>query len=142
MCSISIAADGAFHGVERAVEPIRGARILLVEDNEINQRVASEMLRGAGFEVEWADNGPIAVERINERFAQGRPYDLVLMDMQMPVMDGVTVSRHIRQRYSAEQLPVVAMTAHAAADRERCMTAGMNGCVTKPIQPDALWHAL
>ena len=129
--------------LEGALDPIRGARILLVEDNEINQLVACEMLRGVGFAVDVANNGQIAVQQVRDRFAEGRPYDLVLMDMQMPVMDGVTASKLIRHSYRSEQLPIVAMTANAMkADRDRCLAAGMNGFVTKPIDADALWQAL
>jgi PAS domain S-box-containing protein len=129
--------------LEGALDPIRGARILLVEDNEINQLVACEMLIGVGFSVEVANNGQIAVQQVRDRCAEGLPYDLVLMDMQMPVMDGVTASKLIRLHFSSAQLPIVAMTANAMrADRERCLAAGMNGFVTKPIHADALWEAL
>ncbi|NVO05670.1 MAG: response regulator, partial [Rhodoferax sp.] len=129
--------------LEAQLAPLGGARILLVEDNEINQQVACEMLHGVGMEVDVADNGQLAVQRVAARQAEGRQYDLVLMDMQMPVMDGVTASRLIRETLSADQLPIVAMTANAMkADRERCMQAGMNGFVSKPFNPDELWRAL
>ncbi len=128
---------------ERALAPLRGARILLVEDNEINQQVACEMLRDAGFAVDVVQNGERAVQQVQERHAAALPYDLVLMDMQMPVMDGVTATRLIRKQHAAQDLPIVAMTANAMqADRERCLEAGMNGFVTKPVQADALWQAL
>ena len=128
---------------EAALAPLAGARILLVEDNEINQLVACELLRDAGFVVDVADNGQIGVQQVHERHAQGQPYDIVLMDMQMPVMDGVTAARLIRERYGAQALPIVAMTANAMqADKERCLAAGMNGFVSKPIDPDALWRTL
>ncbi|WP_374401318.1 PAS domain S-box protein [Niveibacterium sp.] len=116
----------------------RGARILLVEDNDLNQQVASELLRDAGFVVDIADDGAIALDCLTRS-----PYDLVLMDMQMPVMDGVTATREIRanERYAA--MPIVAMTANAMqADRERCLEAGMNDHLAKPIEPDALWATL
>jgi len=129
--------------LECALESRAGARILLVEDNEINQMVACEMLRGVGFAVEVAENGQIGVHHVHARHAEGQPYDLVLMDMQMPVMDGVTASRLIRETYAADVLPIVAMTANAMlADKERCLAAGMNGFVSKPINPDELWRAL
>jgi two-component system sensor histidine kinase/response regulator len=128
---------------EAALLPLAGARILLVEDNEINQLVACELLRGAGFLVDVADNGQIGVHQVHARHADGQPYDIVLMDMQMPVMDGVTASRLIRETYSAGALPIVAMTANAMqADKERCLAAGMNGYVSKPINPEDLWRAL
>jgi CheY-like chemotaxis protein len=129
--------------LESALQPLCGARILLVEDNEINQLVACELLRGVGFEVDVAENGQVGVNQVHARHTEGRPYDIVLMDMQMPVMDGVTASRLIRETYPAQVLPVVAMTANAMlADKERCLAAGMNGFVSKPINPDELWRAL
>jgi len=124
-----------------ALDALAGARILLVEDNELNQQVACELLHDAGFVVEIADNGQVAVEMVAK--TQYPPYDLVLMDMQMPVMDGVSATRLLRQDRRNAQLPIVAMTANAmAADRQRCLDAGMNDFVSKPIEPDALWRAL
>jgi signal transduction histidine kinase/CheY-like chemotaxis protein/methyl-accepting chemotaxis protein len=128
---------------EAALAPLAGARILVVEDNEINQLVASELLRGAGFAVDLADNGQIGINLVHARQADGIPYDIVLMDMQMPVMDGVTASLLLREVFSAQKLPIVAMTANAMqVDKERCLLAGMNGFVTKPINPDELWRNL
>jgi two-component system sensor histidine kinase/response regulator len=101
------------------------------------------LLHGAGFLVDVADNGQIGVHQVHARHADAQPYDIVLMDMQMPVMDGVTASRLIRETYSAEALPIVAMTANAMqADKERCLAAGMNGYVSKPINPEDLWRAV
>jgi two-component system, sensor histidine kinase and response regulator len=129
--------------LEAGLATIAGARLLLVEDNEVNQLVATELLRSQQFEVEVADNGQLALDAVRAHAAQGQPFDLVLMDMQMPVMDGVTAARRIRESLDTQTLPIVAMTANAmAADRERCRQAGMNGFVTKPIDPDALWRAL
>jgi signal transduction histidine kinase/CheY-like chemotaxis protein len=129
--------------LEAALSTLAGARILLVEDNEINQMVACEMLQGVGFSVDVAENGQIAVNRVHAMQLQGEPYDLVLMDMQMPVMDGITAARQIRQTYPPQVLPIVAMTANAMqADRERCLAAGMNGFISKPIPPEDLWRAL
>ena len=117
---------------------IKGARILLVEDNDINQRVASEILQDVGFVVEVAENGQVGLE-----MAQRGTYDLVLMDMQMPVMDGVTATLEIRKHQALAGLPIVAMTANAMQrDRERCLNAGMNDFVTKPIDPDDLCKVL
>lgn len=117
---------------------IRGARILLVEDNALNQEVAGELLRDAGFVVDLAENGQIALDKLNTA-----AYDLVLMDMQMPVMDGVTATLALRQNPRFKELPVVAMTANAMQkDRDVCMVAGMNDHVAKPIEPDDLWQAL
>ncbi|MFW1676206.1 response regulator [Pontibacter sp. JAM-7] len=123
---------------ETIASTVSGAHILLVEDNEINQQVATELLERAGMKVEVANNGKIAVDKI----ADCR-YDIVLMDLQMPVMDGFEASRHIRQddRYAA--LPIVAMTANAmAGDKERCLAAGMQDHVAKPIDPVTLYKAL
>jgi len=117
---------------------IRGARILLVEDNELNQEVATELLTDAGFIVDLAQNGQIALDRL-----ASEDYDAVLMDMQMPVMDGITATERIRQEPRWKALPVIAMTANAMhADQQRCMAAGMNGHVAKPIEPEELWKAL
>ncbi|NMG43515.1 response regulator [Aromatoleum toluvorans] len=117
---------------------IRGARLLLVEDNDLNQEVASELLRAAGFRVDIASNGAEAV-----RCVQQGGYDLVLMDMQMPVMDGVAATREIRRMPAGAALPIVAMTANAmAGDRDRCIAAGMNDHIAKPIDPERLWAAL
>ena len=119
-------------------DSFQDVRLLLVEDNEINQLVAQELLQGAGFAVDVADNGQIAIEMISRK-----PYALVLMDMQMPVMDGVTATRVIRQMPEFSSLPIIAMTANAMqADRDRCAEAGMNDFVSKPIEPSALWAAL
>ncbi|WP_298619222.1 response regulator [uncultured Zoogloea sp.] len=117
---------------------IAGARILLVEDNDLNQQVATEMLAHAGFEVDVADNGAVAVEKVS-----AGAYDLVLMDMQMPVMDGLTATRAIREQPDLAWLPIVAMTANAmSGDRERCLAAGMQDHVAKPIDPATLWATL
>jgi CheY-like chemotaxis protein len=131
------------HALEAQLAPLIGARILLVEDNEINQQIAAEMLRDAGFEVEVAENGQVGVNQVHARHADGRPYDLVLMDMQMPTMDGVSATRLIRETHAADQLPIIAMTANATtADRERCLAAGMNGFISKPVSGEALCRAL
>jgi CheY-like chemotaxis protein len=117
---------------------IEGARILLVEDNELNQEVALELLKEAGLVVDLAENGKIALDRLNVE-----QYDLVLMDMQMPIMDGVTATLEMRKRPALKELPVVAMTANAMkADRDRCLAAGMNDHISKPIEPEDLWKAL
>ncbi|MFA6063548.1 MAG: response regulator [Gallionella sp.] len=117
---------------------IAGARILLVEDNDLNQEVATELLKYAGFSVDLAENGQLALDKLEDA-----EYDIVLMDMQMPVMDGVSATRLIRKQPRFQNLPVVAMTANAMqGDRERCLEAGMNDHVAKPIEPEELWAAL
>ncbi|MDZ7920111.1 PAS domain-containing hybrid sensor histidine kinase/response regulator [Rhodoferax sp.] len=123
--------------------PLRGARVLVVEDNDLNQQIAQELLGDAGFVVDVADNGRIAVDKVVAALAAQVPYDLVFMDMQMPVMDGVSATEEIRQDARHAELPIVAMTANAMqVDKDRCLAAGMNDFVTKPIDPDALWQAL
>jgi two-component system sensor histidine kinase/response regulator len=119
---------------DQRLAALRGARILLVEDNDINQQVAREMLQDMGLVVEVADNGQVALE-----LAQKASYDLVFMDMQMPVMDGVTATREMRKLAALERLPIVAMTANAMEqDRRKCMDAGMTDFLIKPIDPQSL----
>ena len=123
---------------------LAGAQLLLVEDNDINREFASELLRSEGIVVDEAINGELAVEKV-----QRGAYDAVLMDVQMPVMDGLEASRRIRALASADQgerfasLPIIAMTALAMAhDAENCRAAGMNDHLTKPISPDHLMDVL
>lgn len=119
--------------------PIRGARVLLVDDNDLNQQVGADLLGDAGLAVEVAENGQVALDMLQQRAA----YDIVLMDMQMPVMDGLTATRHIRENPDWHKLPVLAMTANAmSGDRDSCLAAGMNGHVAKPIDPDELFLQL
>ena len=116
----------------------RGTRVLLVEDNDINQEVAIGLLEDAAIQVDLAENGEIAV-----RMARENDYDAVLMDMQMPVMDGIEATRAIRSDPRFQNLPIIAMTANAmATDREQCLKAGMNDHIGKPIDPDQLFSVL
>ena len=118
--------------------PVRGARILLAEDNEINQQIACELLQDAGFVVEVAENGLIALEMMKRS-----AYDLVLMDMQMPVMDGLAATAALRCMPRFNALPIVAMTANARIeDRLACIASGMNDFLSKPIDPDIMWPVL
>jgi len=147
------------------LEHIRGARVLLVEDNDINRQVANEILKDAGVHVSMANNGKEAVDAVKET-----DYDAVLMDIQMPVMDGYTATREIRKwehelkaqssklkandtaelsafslepSAQAKRMPIIAMTAHAMAqDHEKSLNAGMNDHITKPIDPNQLYAAL
>jgi CheY-like chemotaxis protein len=148
-----------------ALQEIAGARILLVEDNQINQQVAQEILEGAGLIVTIANNGQEAVDAVKEA-----SYDAVLMDVQMPVMDGYTATRKIRELEvgsrnaevgkgkfeggrrnentsvlspQSSALPIIAMTAHAmAGDEEKSLESGMDGHVAKPIEPAHLFATL
>ncbi len=109
-------------------------RILLVEDNDINQQIMLELLSMMDLHVDVANDGQEAVA-----LALTQPFDLILMDIQMPVMDGLTATKHIREKYTASYLPIVAMTAHAMqSDREKSLAAGMNDHLTKPIELDKL----
>ena len=118
---------------------LRGLRALLVEDTEFNQIVAGELLRGvAGMQLSIASDGEQALTML-----AAEPFDLVLMDVQMPGMDGYEVTRRIRQQPRHAQLPIVAMTAYAMArDRQRCLQAGMNDVITKPVEPTELFAVL
>lgn len=120
------------------LDTIRGSRILLVDDNHINQEVGAAFLKNAGMQVEIVDNGHECLDVLAEK-----SFDLVLMDIQMPVMDGLEATRRIRQNSELKDLPVIAMTAHAmAGDREKSLAAGMNDHINKPIDPDLLYKAL
>ncbi|GIW50760.1 MAG: hybrid sensor histidine kinase/response regulator [Gemmatimonadales bacterium] len=116
----------------------RHLRILLAEDNRVNQEVAAAMLRKRGHEVDIVENGREAVEAVRK----GR-YDVVLMDIQMPEMDGVAATREIRSLPQGASLPIIALTAHALPEeRQRCLDAGMNAYVTKPFKPYDLFAAV
>ncbi|MDR2198468.1 MAG: response regulator [Deltaproteobacteria bacterium] len=121
-----------------SVSHLKGSSILLVEDNEVNQLVARKLLKNAGFVVDIAGNGRQAFEKV-----LANKYDLVLMDIQMPEMDGLTSTKAIRALPGYEALPIVAMTAHAmSGDREMSLAAGMNDHITKPIILNDLFAAL
>ena len=133
-----------FHGLPsqalsaETMGTIRGARLLVAEDNEINQQVAREILESAGLVVDLANNGREAVEK-----ARANRYDAVLMDIQMPELDGLQATTELRHDGRLADLPIIAMTAHAmSGDRERSLAAGMNDHVTKPIDPDSLFPVL
>jgi CheY-like chemotaxis protein len=117
---------------------LRGIRILVAEDNPTNQEIALAILEGAGIVAEIAGNGREAVEAVRNRH-----FDAVLMDIQMPEMDGYEATRTIRKEAGLASLPIIAMTAHAMkGDEEKCLEAGMDGYVSKPIDQDRLFHRL
>jgi two-component system sensor histidine kinase/response regulator len=123
---------------KESIKDVVGARILLVEDNDMNQLVASRILGNAGFLVTIAGNGAVGVDMVKNE----EPFDLVLMDIQMPVMDGITATRQIRE-LGFKDLPIVAMTAHAmSSDRELSLNAGMNDHINKPINVQELFLTL
>jgi signal transduction histidine kinase/ActR/RegA family two-component response regulator len=118
-----------------------GTRILLVEDNEINQQVAQAILEDVGLVCDLAENGEEAVARISN--ARPGTYALALMDMQMPKMDGLTATKAIRQLEGGKDIPILAMTANAFnEDVERCLASGMNDFLLKPVDPDKLYSTL
>ncbi len=119
---------------------LAGARVLLVEDNEINQQIATELLQAVGVVVTVAANGRVAVDRV---LANPSAFDLVLMDLQMPELDGYQATARLRADARCARLPIIAMTAHATLDeKNRCISTGMNDHVPKPIDPDALYEAV
>jgi signal transduction histidine kinase/CheY-like chemotaxis protein len=131
-------ATGIGATLKKSLERIRGARILLVEDNVINQQVAQELLETAGLSVTIVSNGREAVSAVGEG-----TFDLVLTDIHMPVMDGFQATAQIRKNPALKDLPIVAMTAQAlSGDREKSLEAGMNDHITKPIDPDKLFATL
>jgi|GEM_PF-3416095 len=133
--SPSIAKSGS---QAQIAEEIKGSNILLVEDNEINQEVALEVLEQAGLQVMVVNNGQEAVDALTTE-----DFDCVLMDLQMPVMDGFEATKVIRNDSKYKTLPIIAMTANAmSGDKERCLDAGMNDHVAKPIDTKQLFSAL
>ncbi len=125
-------------GYKEAAQKVRGAHLLLVEDNAVNQELALEILQEAGLTVDVASNGAEAVDRVAQQ-----DYDGVLMDCQMPVMDGFEATRRIRQSERNARLPILAMTANAmAGDKEKCLASGMNDHITKPIDVAQLFLTL
>ena len=115
-----------------------GARVLLVEDDATSQAIMQILLRDAGIDVDLAENGSEAISK-----AQSGRYALIVMDMQMPQIDGVEATRAIRQFPGQRATPIIAMTANAfAADRERCQAAGMDDFIAKPFVADALFETL
>jgi signal transduction histidine kinase len=111
------------------------ARILVVEDNQVNQKVVTAVLRKRGFSIELANDGQEALTKLDKSAA----FDLILMDVQMPVLDGLEATRLIRKESRWNGLPIIAMTAHAMnGDKERCLEAGMNGYISKPVHPSLL----
>lgn len=140
--NISINHENKRVGIQDNLKTVRsqigGAKILLVEDNAINRQVATEFLQDVGLVVDEAHDGLQGLEKVNQN-----SYDLVLMDIQMPNMDGLTATRKIRENEQYKNLPIVAMTAHAMnSDREKSKEAGVNGHITKPFIPEVFYQVL
>jgi len=126
---------------ERELPLVNGVRVLLVEDNEVNQQVARELLESEGANVIIAHHGAEAVKLLTQ--GTQPPFDVVLMDLQMPEMDGLTATRLLRAAPRLQHLPIIAMTAHAMAEEvQRCLEAGMNDHVAKPIDPGTFFATL
>jgi PAS domain S-box-containing protein len=136
-CRDNAGEDGTFQGVSRD-SLLKGFRVLLVDDNSINRKVAEGMLGGFGLIVHTAENGKAAVDAVSEQ-----SYDAVLMDIQMPVMNGITAARLIRSNPLLKDLPIIAMTASAMKrDRDSALAAGMNDFISKPVETEKLFSVL
>ena len=129
--------------LQEETSAFEGKKVLLVEDNELNQEIASTILSEAGFTVDIANDGDVAVNKMKQ--AAAGQYDLILMDIQMPKMDGYEATRQIRQLADRQiaAIPIVAMTANAfEEDRQSALDAGMNGHIAKPIENSELFEIL
>ena len=138
-CPVRLARQPGRGQVQRSAAKAHGARapgrMLVVEDNQVNQKVVTAVLRKRGFFIELANDGQEALAKLES----ARRFDLVLMDVQMPVLDGLEATRLIRKEPRWKALPIIAMTAHAMnGDKERCLEAGMNGYISKPVHPSHL----
>ena len=132
------ARTGGERSAAPAAVPATGLRILLAEDNAVNQKLAIRLLKQMGLGADVVGDGRAAVDAV-----EGGSYDLVLMDVQMPELDGLEATRQIRQRWPGMALRIVGLTANAmAGDREECLAAGMDDYVSKPIRPDELAAAI
>ena len=137
------AAEAEKQAARPAEKTLAGRKILAVEDNEINRLILSSLLENRGLQATLAENGREALRLLDEAWREGVPFELVLMDVQMPEMDGLTATRRLREDERFRDVPVLAMTAHAfREDREKSLAAGMNAHLTKPISPDALYDEL
>ncbi|MDY2863249.1 MAG: ATP-binding protein [Oscillospiraceae bacterium] len=123
-------------------QQLKGKRVLLADDNALNAEIATELMQSLGLVVDWAENGAIAAEKLEN--SAPNTYFAIFIDMQMPVMDGVEATRKIRSSHHADNgIPIIAMTANTFdADKKRCIDAGMNGYISKPINSEAIVKAL
>ena len=138
--SRTVDSQALFQPVQREGGP--GQRVLVVEDNQINQRIVRELLENAGMAVDLANNGAEALEKIAS-CGETSPWRLILMDLQMPEMDGYTASASIRKDRRFDSVPIIAMSAHVLPDEKaRCLESGMDEFLPKPIEPEAWWTTL
>jgi CheY-like chemotaxis protein len=122
---------------------LKGMKVLLVEDNEINTMIAMELLDNVGIEVTAAENGSEALERLADARQNGTSFDLILMDLQMPIMDGYEATITIKAMPEYTSLPIYALTAHSfPEERQRCLDLGMIDLLAKPIDLDKFYSAL
>ena len=122
-------------------DTLRTLKILLAEDNPINQQVATGILKRKGVSVTIVNNGQEALDTL--RSSPPNSFDLVLMDMEMPVLDGYAATKALRNNANFQHLPIIALTAHAREeDRQNCLSIGMNDHVAKPVKPDTLYTAI
>jgi len=122
---------------------LSGAHVLLVEDNAVNMMIGMALLEQWGVSAESVEDGATAIAAVERSVSAGRPFDAVLMDVQMPGMSGHEATRRLRKRWTKAQLPIIALTAAAlVSEREQAMASGMNDFVTKPIEPNRLRQAL
>ncbi|HNW65487.1 MAG TPA: response regulator, partial [Piscinibacter sp.] len=136
-------ASPAPHTGNDLLAPLQGGRVLIAEDNPVNMLIAVAMLEQWGLDVAQAGDGAAAVDAVNAAAAAGRPFDLVLMDVHMPVLSGHAAVRQLRERFDAEALPIVALTAAAlTSERDEALAAGMNDFLTKPIDVARLRETL
>lgn len=125
------------------VQQLAGAKLLLVEDNEINQELATELLEGQQIQVSVAENGKLAIELYQQAIADGQPFDGILMDCQMPVMDGYEATEYIRQQINDQDIPIIAMTANVMErDKEKALGCGMSDIIAKPIDVGSMFATL
>lgn len=125
------------------VQQLAGANILLVEDNEINQELATELLEGQQIRVTIAENGQEAIDKYKQAIAEQRPYDGILMDCQMPIMDGYEATEHIRGQIGDKDVPIIAMTANVMErDKEKALSCGMSDIIAKPIDVGSMFATL
>ena len=140
LTGIEQATDSISDGPERAIR-LDGLRVLMAEDNAVNQELATALLTRRGAVVDVVNNGCEALERLRQTGASG--YDVVLMDLHMPLMDGYEATRQIRLDRALSQVPIFAMTAHALQEeRDRCLASGMQGHISKPLDPQRLYATL
>ncbi len=136
----AIAPEATLNNLPESEAKLKGLKVLLVEDNRLNQQVASAFMKKVGINVTLAENGQEALAKLN---ADDSTFDVVLMDIQMPIMDGISATEEIRRQPRFDNLPIIAMTAHAMADDQaNCLAAGMQDYLTKPIDVNKLYAAL